>query len=224
MRGSVIQELVKKDWRLHLSLILPCVAAGLFALGILQIGGEVRFVIGAVWFFVSIIVGASMLPISAVVNERKKQTLAFVMSLPVSSIQYTTAKLISTISMFLVPWLTLVAAAIMLVEGRHILPQGAIPLTLILCLLPLVGFSVITGCALVGESEGWAIAGTVVCNSSYGLVWYLFSRVPSIIDNVKSPVAVWNQTALLLVSGELLSILLIFGVTFYLQSRKRDFI
>src|SRR5215472_311827 len=115
MRGSVIKQLVRKDWLLHLPLILPCIGVGLVALLILQIGGEVAGVLGSVWFFIAMIITASMLPMSAIVNERKKQTLAFVMSLPVSSIQHTAAKLISTIFIFFVPWLILVAGAVIMI-------------------------------------------------------------------------------------------------------------
>jgi hypothetical protein len=224
MRGSVIKQLVRKDWLLHLPLILPCIGVGLVALLILQIGGEVAGVLGSVWFFIAMIITASMLPMSAIVNERKKQTLAFVMSLPVSSIQHTAAKLISTIFIFFVPWLILVAGAVIMIEVRHVLPHGVIPIALILAMLPWIGLSLITAFALVGETEGWAIAGTVICNSSYGFVWYFLSRFSSVMGDVKSPVVVWSPVALMILGGEFLTILLLLGVTFYLQSRKRDFV
>ncbi len=82
----------------------------------------------------------------------------------------------------------------------------------------------ITGAALVGESEGWGIAANVVCNSSYWLVWYFMTRIPALMVNVKSPVPVWNSTALTILSSEFGLIVLILGLTFYLQSRKRDFV
>jgi hypothetical protein len=68
----------------------------MIALGVVLRGGEGPIVAGTVWFFIALILVGTMLPISGIVNERKKQNLAFLMSLPVSSIQYTTAKLIST--------------------------------------------------------------------------------------------------------------------------------
>ena len=60
------------------------------------------------WFFIALIMVGSYAAVGGIVNERKKQNLAFVMSLPISSIQYTTSKLVSSTGMFLVPWLTLV--------------------------------------------------------------------------------------------------------------------
>ena len=90
--------------------------------------------------------------------------------------------------------------------------------------LPLVGFCVVAGAALVSETEGWTIAATIVCNSSYGIGWYLIIRNPAINGNMKSPVPVWNSPVLMILGGEIAAIVLILGITFFLQSRKRDFV
>jgi ABC-2 type transport system permease protein len=220
--GSIVTHLVRKDLRLHRVQIALTIAAGLIALAVVARGGEVPFVIGVTWFFVAIIVLACMLPISAIVNERKKQTLAFLMSLPLSSIEYTTAKLVSTLLMFLTPWLMLLICALVLVTTRNL--AGAIPMLLILATLPLIGFSLILAVALVSESEGWAIAATVVCNSSYGIIWYLMSRVPSLTANWTGRVAIFSPPVLRVLAVEVGIIVLLGALTFFLQSRKRDFI
>jgi ABC-2 type transport system permease protein len=158
------------------------------------------------------------------VNERKKQTLTFLMSLPLSSMQYTTAKLASTMLMFLAPWLSLLLSAVVIIATRNPAPFGIVPMLLMLASLPLIGFSLILGTALVSESEGWAIAATVICNSSYGLVYYLISRTPSLTVNWAGHVAVWNGAVLRFLSAELSVVAVIIGLTFLLQSRKRDFL
>jgi ABC-2 type transport system permease protein len=224
MRGSVVGHLILKDWQLQRWPILASMVAGALALAIFQRGGETAFMVGCVWFFVALIVIGCMLPIFAIVNERKKQNLPFLMSLPISPMQYTTAKLVSTVGMFLAPWLTLAIAAILIIEIRGILPHGTIPITLILLMLPFVGFCVISGAALVGESEGWSTAATVVCNSSYGLTWYFLTKIPALTSTWNSPVAIWSSTAVAIFGGEFASIVLILGLTFFLQSRKRDFV
>jgi ABC-2 type transport system permease protein len=220
--GSIVKHLVRKDLRLHRVQITLTIAAGIAALAIVARGGEVPFVIGVTWFFVAIIVLACMLPVTAIVNERKKQTLAFLMSLPLSSIEYTTAKLVSTLLMFLAPWLMLLICALVLLTMRGV--AGAIPMLLILAILPLIGFSLILAVALVSESEGWAIAATVVCNSSYGITWYLMSRVPSLTANWTGHVAIFSPPVLRVLAVEVGIIVLLGALTFFFQSRKRDFI
>ena len=224
MTSSVIGHLILKDWRLNRLLISLSIGVGLIALVIAQFAGEVTRVLGSVWFFVPLCILGSMLPASAILNERKKQTLAFVMSLPVSSVQYTIAKALSISAMFLVPWLTLLISALVLIETRHIVPHGTIPMFLILAMLPLIAFSLISAAALVGESEGWLMAASIMCNSSYWFVWYLLARIPSLRANWTGPVAVWNAASIIVLSAELGSIAFIVGLTFFFQSRKRNFI
>lgn len=224
MTGSVVGHLILKDWRLQRVPVLASIAGGAIAMVILQRGGEAPFVLGSVWFFLSLILIGTMLPLVGIVNERKRQNLAFLMSLPISAMQYTTSKLLSTVGMFLVPWLTLVLGALWMIETRHFLPPGVIPITLILAGLPFVGLCLITAAALIGESEGWGIAANVVCNSSYGLVWYFMTRIPGLLENAKSPVPVWNSTVVTILGIESGLIVFMLGLTYYFQSRKRDFI
>ena len=222
MTDSIIPQLIRKDLRLHRLQMVITMVAGIIALAVMRRGSEVSLVLGSTWYFVAIIVLACMLPVSMVVNERKKQTLAFVMSLPVSSAQYTTAKLLSSLLMFVGPWLMLLICA--LITTRNTIPHGSIPLMLIMTLLPLIGFSLILAVAIVSESEGAAIAATVVCNSSYGIAWYLITKTPSLTVNWTRPIAIWDQTVLRLLSAEIGLIALLIGLTFLLQARKRDFI
>ena len=224
MNNSIAGQLIRKDLRIQRTPLLLALGGGVSALGILQAGGETATVIGSVWFFVALIILASMLPVSNIVNERKKQNLPFLMSLPVSPIQYTFAKIVSTLALFVGPWLILIGAAIWLILGRGILPHGTIPVMLILGGLPLVAFCFMFGTALVSESEGWTVASSIVWNSSYGLTWYFMTKVSALTADLKSPVVVWNSTSVSVLAAEFLTILLILALTFFLQSRKRDFI
>lgn len=224
MNAPVIGRLILKDWRLNRLLISLAIAIGIAALLLVRYGGETARLFGAVWFFVALIVLGSMLPGTAIVNERKKQTLAFVMSLPVSAAQYTIAKIVSVWAMFLFPWLALLVSALVVIETGHTIPRGVIPMLLILGMLPLLGFCIISSTSLVGESEGWLLAANLVCNSSYWFVWYSLARIPSLTDNWKGAVAVWNPAALTVLLSELAVIAAILALTLFLQSRKRDFI
>jgi ABC-2 type transport system permease protein len=225
MKSRVTLQLILKDWRLNAPVIVLSILGGVMALGIVLLGGQTPFVIGAGFFFISMVFCASFAPLSNVVNERKKQTLTFMMSLPISPAQYGLAKFLSTLGMFLIPWATLVATALYMILGRHVLPNGTIPVALILSAVPFIGFCLITGTALVGESEGWATAATAIVNSSYWIAWFLLvSYAPSLTRNWTSPVAVWNAAAVNVLGAELAAILLILFLTMLIQSRKQNFI
>jgi len=224
MKTNVMLELVWKDWRLQRRMITLLTLAGVASLAILLIGGQ-GIIIGTVFFFVAMIFCACLVPMQNIVNERKKQTLPFIMSLPVSAAQYGAAKLVSTAAMFLISWLALLAAALYMILGRHTLPHGAIPMGMILMGFPLIGFCLVTGTALVGESEGWATAALAITNSSYWLVWYLLvNHVPSLTKTWAGPVAVWTPAVFKILGVEFAIILLILGLTMFLQSRKRNFL
>src|SRR5262249_49774996 len=116
-------------------------------------------------------------------------------------------------------------AGLYMILGRHVLPQGAIPVMLILANLPFIGFCIITGTALVAESEGWGIAAMACVNSSYWLGWYLLvNKVPSLSRDWAGPVAVWSPAVVKILGIQITIILAILALTLFVQSRKRNFI
>lgn len=224
MRGSVVGQLIWKDWQLSRLPIVFTIVWGAAALAVVPWGGQNTRVVGGVLFFIPLILMAHILPLAGTGNERKKQNLAFLMSLPISAIQYTTSKLISGLAIFMIAWLTLVSAAVLLVEIRGVVPRGSIPVLLILALMPFLGFCLITAASLVGETEGWGIAANVFCSCTYGLAWYFMTQTPSLMIPANGPVPVWNSTARSIVAGEVVIGVLLLALTYFLQSRKRDFV
>jgi hypothetical protein len=224
MKGSVVRTLILSDWNRHRFFILLSIFGGILAVALVQMGGELPTVLGSTWFFVSLIVLGSMLPVSNVIYERKKQTLAFLISLPISIAQYTTAKIVSTIAMFLVPWFSLVVTGVSFIVSRRDIPDGIIPVLLILAGFTLVGFCVIAGVATATESETWTLVATIALNSSYGFWWYVLIRNRALRADFGSAVPVWSPTVLTILLGEMAAIAVILALTFYAQSRKRDFV
>lgn len=223
MTGSIVRQLIWKDWQLQWVQIAGAIVGGAIALAVVTRSTEASVVVGTVCFFIAIILVGAMLPLVSIVNERKSNNLAFLMSLPVSSLQYTTSKLLSSTGMYLIPWVTLVGAGLLMIDLRGY-PHGVIPYMLALTLLPWVGFAIITAAALIGETEGWGIAANVVVQCSYGLTYYFISRVPEVMKYNSSPVVVWSPATLKIIGVELALIPLLLGITYFVQSRKRDFI
>ena len=138
MNGTIIPQLILKDLRLNRTSAIVPLAGGAIGVGMFMRGGLVG-VFGIIAFFTAMIISASILPTQCLLGERKQKTLAFMMSLPLSSIQYTIAKLVTVLGIFLVPWLTLVIAGVWIILGRADVPDGLLPLFLALCLLVLAG-------------------------------------------------------------------------------------
>jgi hypothetical protein len=102
MNHSVVLRLVFKDWylcRLTFSLV---VAAGAVCVGLLYLGRSGASFVGLIGALTAAILLSILTPIQTIVNERKQQSLAFVMSLPISPAQYTMAKVLGNFSVFLV--------------------------------------------------------------------------------------------------------------------------
>jgi len=224
VRQSIVRQMIWKDIQLHRTHILATMMCGFVALALLLFKREASTYLGILAFFIALVLVGCLLAASNILNERKKQTLPFMMSLPISSTQYTTSKLVGTVVMFMIPWLTLLLAAVWLISVKGVLPHGLIPLTVIVLMLPFVALCGITAMTLVGETEGWSIAANVVFNSSYSLVWPFMMRIPALTRDLEGNHAVWNSTVLTILASEFGAIVLILAVTYYLQSRKRDFV
>jgi hypothetical protein len=221
---SVVKQLVLKDWQLNRSLIAITIICGAIELAALLLKREPTTVVGSVFLFITLIFMGCMIAGANILNERKKQSLPFVMSLPISSIQYTTSKLLSTIGMYMIAWLTVVIVTIWLIAGARVLPPGVIPMALILLTLPLIGTCLVAGVTMVGETEGWNIAANVVSNSTYGLTWYFITRTPSLMHDLAGKVPVWNSAVTTFLVSEFALIAVILALTYYLQARKTDFV
>lgn len=223
MNRSVMRILIRKDLRMTWPSQVAALAAGAGALVLWQLASQAVAIAATVGFFI-VLVMLGVLPMMMIVNERKKQTLAFVMSLPVTAAQYAIAKLTTALGMFLVPWLMLVGVALTLIVSRSDIPNGIIPLALILMLIPLVGFLIQTSVAIVSESETRSVFTMGAVNVSYSFVWVAITMTPGLTRDAGAPVPVWNETVLSVLAGEAAAIVAVLALALYLQSRKRDFV
>ncbi len=84
------------------------------------------------------------LVMQGVAQERKEKTMLFILSLPVSAMDYTMAKVMATGIAFGVPWLVLTAATAITIVVSPI-PDGVLP-----CWMTLLGYLLAYFCALLG--------------------------------------------------------------------------
>jgi ABC-2 type transport system permease protein len=222
MNRALVMHLVRKDWYLSRHTLVLCALAGIFAVSILYLRNEVAGFVGLSSALIVLVLGSLFLPMNTMVNERKRQNVAFVMSLPISPMEYTVAKILANLSGFFLVWVVITAAVIGTFAGTPF--AGLIPVTLIVALWPLVAFSVLLGVAIVVESEFWAIVTMSIFNISYTFTWYFLIRIPGIRDNLKSAVPVWSDTVQGILASEIAVVILALGLTIWLQSKKRSFI
>jgi hypothetical protein len=223
MNRSLVRDLIVKDFQLHRSVIGITILAGSLGIIVLQFKG-LTGLFGIIGFFTTLIVLGAILPHASIINERKGQNLAFLMSLPISFTQYTTAKILSALGMFMIPWLTLSTVAVSIIIARRDVPHGILPTALILIVAPLVGFCVMTAATLLGESEGWTIAATIAVNVSYSLCWPLVATSAELRAGLSSPTPVWSPIVFKILGAEFAAIIAILALTLYLQSKKKDFV
>ena len=222
--NTMVKRLILKDWYFQRWLIGGYFAGGVVSLAFLGMGGSWSFYAGTVLLMTVLIAMGAQVVIGTVVRERSQQTLPFIMTLPVSTWEYTTAKILANVTIFLVPWTALVAGTIGVLAGSPRVPIGMIPFAVIVLTELFASYCLTLAVAIVTESEGWTIGAIVFGNLFLQGFLYFVARIRSIAGPMGGPHLVWSRDASFLFVGEIGVILLLLGITFYVQSRKTDFL
>ena len=220
---AIVRHLILKDWYLNRWVIFGSLPVGLGALAIVLTGKQVAFMLSIILLCMVIVGVGAHLAMVTTINERKEQTLAFVMSLPVSWREYTAAKILANLIIFLIPWLLLTAGAL----GVLLLPgatHGLIPYTTIMAMEMFITTTLIVVAGIITESQAWTTAGIFCSSLGINILGYVFAHLPSISRYMWGTRVLWSSTAWIVLSCELLTVPLLLGVTFYIQSRKTDFL
>jgi ABC-2 type transport system permease protein len=222
MNGSIVPQLILKDLYLMRWMIGGSLVAGLVAMAMMPLGTVSAYVSGVSFVCVLIILNI-FLVLTNVAQERKDKVTLFVLSLPVSTTEYTVAKALANLIAFVVPWMILTAANIITIDLSQI-PNGILPFWLAVLGYLLFYFCALLALTLVKDGTGWHTTAIVIGNVSVNFVIpFLLSR-PSVTANAKGPVAVWTSDLVAFIAIEILAGLAALGVAVYVQSRRPDFI
>lgn len=222
MNALMIRRLVLKDIyvsRIPLALVAT---TGAVAVGAIFFRNEVSGFMGLTTAFIALIMLGNILPMHTIINERKRQTLAFAMSLPISTDEYTAAKIIANVGTYFVVWAAIAGALLAIYAGTPY--GGLVPFIVIVSLAPFAAFCLLVTVALVGESEVGAMATMIVTNVSYSFIWFFLVRRPDIRAALASPVPAWITPVVWILAIEISLIAGSIAAAFYLQSRKTNFI
>ncbi|HVU00002.1 MAG TPA: ABC-2 transporter permease [Acidobacteriaceae bacterium] len=220
---AMVRRLILKDWYLNRWMIFGSIPAGLASLAIVLTGKQVAFMLCIILLCMVIVGVGAQLAMVTTVNERKEQTLAFIMSLPVSWREYTAAKLLANLIIFIIPWLALTAGAI----GVLCLPgatHGLIPFTAIMAVEMLITTCLIVVAGVITESQAWATVGIFCSSLGINGLGYAFAHLRGISAYMWGMQVRWTPTAWTVLIAELLMVPLLLGTAFFVQSRKTDFL
>lgn len=221
MNRSLIMPLVLKDWYFQRGMLTILVVGAVISMAIMLQGG-ILTVIGLFSLVMATAVLGVVLPQMTVVNERKQHNEAFMLSLPVTPLEYATAKVIANVSMFVVVWLAILFGLLYGVVGsKH---SGFLPPAATAAFAIFVGFMINLCFAIVVRSEKLWIGAMMMTNLAYGLVWVALYNTPNLSKQAFGPIAVWSPHILLLLGAEFGVLLVALVTAAFAQSRKTSFL
>lgn len=175
--SQLMWRLVAKDWHLVRGPMIGYALIGLVSLALMSIETQWLFLVGSILLLTVIVIIGAHLVMVTVVNERGQQTLPFIMSLPITYMQYTTAKLAATLGVFLTAWLGVLIAVVVMVLGRDGMPDGLIPYAVIVLSELFIVFALTLSVALISESETWTTVVMTIGNVSISIFMFSIARI-----------------------------------------------
>jgi ABC-type transport system involved in multi-copper enzyme maturation permease subunit len=224
MNYAMVKRLILKDCYLQRWPILLSILGGAASLAVVVGGGKAGFILGTILLVTALITIGATLTLNMTVMERREQTLAFLMSLPISYREYTAAKLLGVLLMFSIPWSLLMAASLAALVLGPGMPDGLVPYVSIMGTEILVSTCLIAAVGLITESQGWTITALMVGNLALNGIGYLVAHLGGIARFMFGPAVRWTTASFGILAIEFGAIVLILGGTLLLQSRKKDFL
>ncbi|RVU37709.1 hypothetical protein EOE67_09575 [Rheinheimera riviphila] len=220
---QMIKLLIIKDWQLMKKSLAAYMAGGVLVIGMMGMATPLMFNIGAVLMITLMIVIGARSSVELVVNEKKDQTLAFMMSLPITAQDYALAKLCSNLALYLVPWLLLVGGMLLVIVSTPIY-HGVIPIVVLVSVFILLSYCSYLATALLTYSEGYTVTVMIITNLLLNgfILWIL--RMPEINQTLEAPTASWNSTSISMLLAGIAMIIGILVLTASLQKRKTSFL
>ncbi len=218
----VIKRLIAKDWLLFQKQLAAHVLAGAFALCLLGLAKPWAFYLGSLLLII-VLVAASCFSIStSLVNERRDQTLAFVMSLPISPLDFYLSKLAGNLITFAVPFLVLAVGTIAVILFTP-LPDGLVVYSMLLFGHILAAFCVSLSVAMAVESEGWNIFAMISSMVMINPFIMGLGQIESISAIARGPDIIFNAPVIAILAAQLVLSVALLCLTGWAHCRKTAF-
>jgi ABC-2 type transport system permease protein len=186
--------------------------------------GRMAFNIGSLTWMTTVIAFGVMLAIYGVMNERKENSLQFVLSLPLSVGDYVRAKLIGLLVSFIGPWLVATLSAVVLVLADPDVPDGLMPYVLALCVFMLMNFSLVLCGTLHARSDSAVSVVIILTNMLVSVYMFTIGAADGLREHMFGPSPVWTDTFFVVLIAELAVFLIATTLPLATVARRRDFI
>ncbi len=224
MNVQAIQILFLKDLFLSRRPLFAYFAAGL---GSSILAGIPNPTIGFVGFILVLTVAiASGIHLIGhlLLAETTDHTRVFVMSLPVSLLDYSLAKIAVVLTTYLIPWLGMFACTMIFTFVLPWAKQGSMVALPAIFFFLLASFMIQLMVAVVTESVGWTICVMVAGNVLLNVFMMKLFADPTILAISKSDVLSWPPVVLQILAVEIILIVGSLVIALFVQTRKRDLI
>ncbi len=222
--NHITRALVQKDIQLNYVPLALYLLLGMSSLWMLTSSQQGVFYAGATIMLSMVIIAGAHMVITTITYERNDQVLPFIMSLPITFVQYTHAKVCSNLGVFLLFWLLILGGLMWVIFSQPQIPDGLAIYALILLLEMLVVFTLLLSVGLISESHNVTIVVMSITNIGLSLFMFWLGGFEEINAYMQTEQVVWNSTALTFVAAELLLIVAILIITYVIQARKTDFL
>lgn len=217
------RKLIAKELYVNRWLVAGAGLCAVLAVAVAPLGQTVFNVSTLVWLTTIIALGV-MLAIFGVSNERKENSLQFVLSLPLSIPDYVRAKLVGLTLCFLLPWLAGSIAALLLIFLNDAVPDGLAPYVVLLCVFMLANFMLVLSGAMHVRSDAWMAGIIVLTNMGVSIFMFTIGPLPALRDHMWGPAPVWNATFWTVLACELAVFAIAFALPLLFAARRRDFL
>jgi hypothetical protein len=223
MNANAIRILFLKDLFLSRRQLFAYLVAGLAASATACLPqGTLAFLGFILVLTVAIAAGIHLIG-TLLLSESTDQTRLFVMSLPVSLLDYSVGKFSVVLTTYLIPWTAMFATLV--IAAFTMGKQGSVVVLPAIFFYLLGAFTLQLVTAVISESVGWTICVMVGCNVFFNVfLMKLFDEKQEIAAIAKSEVLSWPSSILQVMGIELLIIAASVAIAFVVQTRKRDLI
>lgn len=221
--ASMVGKLIVKDWQVYQKQLAGYVGGMLVALGLIGMGTPWMASAGALVLLVLLVVVGSYAIQSSIMAERKQQTVPFIMSLPVTPMDFYWGKLLANLVIYLVP-LLLVGVGMIALTLTTPIPDGIVPWIVLIAMFMLVIFCISLCVAIAVDSEGWNIFAMLALMTLIGPFIFWVTRLDGIAEHMKGENIVWSSAAMGVLVAQLLVIVIAIFVTSWFHARKTSFL